>query len=127
MPTPLVDTPQLRMDLVSKRRPITLQAIELPVSTRRKGRLLWLVDLKRTMPICIRKFLMLLIMISVIIFMFFLCIMMMYLVLMPCLQLALLMLMVEIGIGAIMLFLMRLGKYPLVQLLSIMHVMLHLN
>jgi hypothetical protein len=33
------------------------------ISTRRKGRLLWLVVLKRTMPICIRKLLMLLIII----------------------------------------------------------------
>jgi hypothetical protein len=51
---------------------------------------------------------------------------MMYLVLMPCLQLAPLMLMVEIGLSVIMLFLMCLGKYPLVQLLFIIHVMLHL-
>jgi hypothetical protein len=34
------------------------------------------------------------------------------------------MLMVEIGLGVIMLFLMRLGKYALVQLLFIRHVML---
>jgi hypothetical protein len=55
MPTPLVDTPQLRMDLVSKRGPRTLQAIALPISTRRKGRLIWLVVLKRTMSIFIKK------------------------------------------------------------------------
>jgi hypothetical protein len=69
---------------------------------------------------------MLLIMISVIIILFFLCVMMMYLVLMPCLQLSPHMLMVEIGLSVIMLFLMCLGKYPQVQLLFIIHVMLHL-
>jgi hypothetical protein len=42
------------------------------------------------------------------------------------LQLAPLMLMLEIGLGIIMLFLMRLGKYALVQLLTIKHVMLRL-
>jgi hypothetical protein len=49
---------------------------------------------------------------------------MMYLILMPCLQLAPLMLMVEVGLGVIILFLMRLGKYALVQLLFIKHVIL---
>jgi hypothetical protein len=40
------------------------------------------------------------------------------------LQLAPLMLMVEVGLGVIMLFLMRLGKYALVQLLFNKHVIL---
>jgi hypothetical protein len=38
MPTPLVDTPPLRMDLVSKRKPRTSQAKEPPMLTGRKGK-----------------------------------------------------------------------------------------
>jgi hypothetical protein len=62
---------------------------------------------------------MLLFMIGVIIMLLYLLIM----ILMPCLQLAPLMLMVEIDLGIIMLFLIRLGKYALVQLLFTKHVM----
>jgi hypothetical protein len=93
---------------------------------KEKGKAPMANSYKKTMHIFIRKLLMLLIMISVIIILFFLCVMMMYLVLMPCLQLSPHMLMVEIGLSVIMLFLMCLGKYPQVQLLFIIHVMLHL-
>jgi hypothetical protein len=78
---------------------------------------------KRTMLIFMlmsRIFPVFLIMIGVIIMLLYLLIM----ILMPCLQLAPLMLMVEVGLGVIMLFLMCLGKYALVQLLFIKHVML---
>jgi hypothetical protein len=73
-----------------------------------------------------RIFLVLLIMIYVIIMMFYLLVMMLHLILIPCLQLALHILMVEIDLGAIMLFLMHIGRHPLDQLLFIKHVMLHL-
>jgi hypothetical protein len=53
-------------------------------------------------------------------------IMMPHLILMLCLHLVPLLLMLEIGLGIIMLFLMCLGKYALVQLLFIRHVMIHL-
>jgi hypothetical protein len=71
---------------------------------RRKGRLLWLVALKRTMPIfmlMIRKLLVLLIMIGVIIMLFHLYVIMLPLIPMPCLHLVLHMLMVGIDLGAI--------------------------
>jgi hypothetical protein len=92
------------------------------LSTRRKGRLLWLVFLKRTMPIfMIRNLLVVLIIIG---FMIILFLMMLHLILMLCVNLALHMLMVEIGLGIIMLCLMRLGKHALVLILFIMRVML---
>jgi hypothetical protein len=50
-------------------------------------------------------------MIGVIIMLFLLYVMMLHLVLMPCLHLALHMLMVGIDLGAIILLLMRLGRY----------------
>jgi hypothetical protein len=85
-----------------------------PISTRRKGRLLWLVAriphmIKRTMLIFMlmsRKFPMVLVMISVIIMLLYLHIM----IHMLCLHLAPHMLMVEVGLGVIMLFPIRLGK-----------------
>jgi hypothetical protein len=67
-----------------------------------------------------RKFQMLLIMIRVTIMLLYLLIM----INMLCLHLAPHMLMVEIGLGVIMLFPIRLGKFTLVQLLCIKHVML---
>jgi vacuolar-type H+-ATPase subunit H len=98
-----------------------------PSLTKGKGRLPWLVALRRTMPIfMIRELLILLIMISVIIMLFLMYVMMMHLVLMPCLHLAPHMLMVEIVLGTIMILLMRLGEHPLDLLLFIKHVMLHL-
>jgi hypothetical protein len=69
---------------------------------------------KRTMLIFMlmsRIFPVLLIMIGVIIMLFLLYVMMLHLVLMPCLHLALHMLMVGIDLGAIILLLMRLGRY----------------
>jgi hypothetical protein len=79
--------------------------------------------IKRTMLIFMlmsRKFLMLLIMISPIIMLLHLLIM----IYMLCLHLAPQMFMVEVGLGAIILFLMLLGKFTLAQLLCIKHVML---
>jgi hypothetical protein len=43
MPSPLVDIPSLRMDLVSKREPRTLRAKRSSTSQRTRGRHLWLV------------------------------------------------------------------------------------
>jgi hypothetical protein len=79
--------------------------------------------IKRTMLIFMlmsRKFQMLLIMISVIIMLLYLLIM----IHMLCLHLAQHMFMVEVGLSVIILFLMHLGKFALVQLLCIKHVML---
>jgi hypothetical protein len=47
MPTLLVDTPKLRMDLVFERKPRTQQVKGFPFSTKRKGRLLWLYFCQR--------------------------------------------------------------------------------
>jgi hypothetical protein len=93
-------------------------------STRRKGRLLWLVArilhmTKRTILFFMfmsRLFLVLLIMIGVIIMLFYLPVMMLHLILMPCLHLVLHMLMVGIDLGTIMLLLMHLGRHQLDQL-----------
>jgi hypothetical protein len=88
----------------------------LPFSTRRKGRPLWLVVHKRTMPTCMIGNLL----VYAMIMLFYLVI----ICLMLWLLLALLMLMVEIGLGIIMLCLMRLGKFVIVLLLFTMLVML---
>jgi hypothetical protein len=97
MPTLLVDTPQLRMDLVFKRKPRTQQAKGLSFSTRRKGRPRWLVVLKRTMPIfMILNSLVMLIMIDAMIALF---LMMLHLILMLCSHLVPLLFMVEEGEG----------------------------
>jgi hypothetical protein len=102
------------MDLVFERKPRTEQAKRLSFSTRRKGRPLWLVVLKITMPICmIGNLLGMLIMIDAMIMLFYLVI----ILLMLWLLLALLMLMVEIGLGVIMLCLMHLGELAMVLLL----------
>jgi hypothetical protein len=116
------------MDLVFKREPRTQQVKGLSILTKRKGRLPWLVALKRTMPnFMTRELLVLLIMIGAIIMLFLMYVMMLHLVLMPWLHLAPHMLMVKIGLGAIMLLLMRLGEHQLDQLCLIKHVMLHLS
>ena len=89
-------------------------AKRLPFSTRRKGRPLWLVVLKGTMPLfMIGKLLVILITIRV---MFILLIM----IHMLCLPLALLLFMVEVGQGEIMLCLMCLGKCAMNLLLFFM-------
>jgi hypothetical protein len=86
-----------------------LTSQRLQSQQKRKGRLPWLVALKRTMPTFMtRELLVLLIMIGVIIMLFLMYVMMLHLVPMPCLHLALHMLMVGIYLGAIMLLLMRL-------------------
>jgi hypothetical protein len=83
---PLVDIPQLRMDLISKGEPRTYRAKRSPKSLRRKGRHLWLVAhilfmITRTMLICILMIRMLLVLLIMIIMMyvmtmlFYLCIM----------------------------------------------------
>jgi hypothetical protein len=67
MPSPLVDIPPLRIDLVFKREPRTLKVKRSSTLQRRRGRYLWLVacilSMKRkTMLICILMSRMLLIM-----------------------------------------------------------------
>jgi hypothetical protein len=120
--------PSIKDGLGFQKETKNLTSQRIPISTKRKGRLSWLLALKRTMPIfMIRELLVLLIMIGVIIMLFLLYVMMLHLILMPCLHLALHMLMVEIGLGTIMLLLMRLGEHQLDQLCFIKHVMLHLS
>jgi hypothetical protein len=102
------------MDLVFERKPRTLQAKRLPFSTKRKGRPIWPVVLKGTMPLfMIGKLLVVLITIRV---MFILLVM----IHMLCLHLALLLCMVEEGLGEIMFFHMCLGKCAMNLLLFFM-------
>jgi hypothetical protein len=119
--------PSIKDGLGFQKETKNLTSQRIPISTKRKGRLSWLLALKRTMPIfMIRELLVLLIMIGVIIMLFLLYVMMLHLILMPCLHLALHMLLVGIELGAIMLLLMHLGEHQLDQLCSIKHVTLHL-
>jgi hypothetical protein len=74
----------------------------------------------------LRMFLVLLIMIGAIIMLFYLFVMMLHFILMPCLYLVLHMLMTGIDLGAIMLFLMHLGRHQMDQQCFIKHMMLHL-
>src|SRR5688572_26198356 len=113
MPTQLVDTPLLMMDLVFERKPRTQQAKRLSFS-RRKGRLLWLVVLKNLMlTFMIENFLGIGVM--------------MLLIHMLCLLLALLLCMIEVGLGEIMLCLILLEKCAMDLLPFTMLAILHLH
>jgi hypothetical protein len=95
---------------------LTTQKVSL--STRRKGRLLWLVVLKNVMlTFMIENFLEMLIIIGV----------MMCLIHMLCLLLALLLCMIEVGLGKIMLWIMCLGEYVMNLLLFTMLAILRLH
>jgi hypothetical protein len=90
--SPLVYIPPLRMDLVSKREPMTLKAKRTSTSQRRRGRHLWLVARilfmeRRTMLtyfLMLRMFLIMLIMIFLMIVLLFQSVMMVYLLLPLC-------------------------------------------
>jgi hypothetical protein len=113
MPTLLVDTPELRMDLVFEGKPRTQQAKRLPFSPRRKGRPLWLVVPKGIMlSFIIGKLLVIPIIIGVMI--------MMLLIHMIFLPLVLLLFMVEVGLGKIMLCIMCLRQCVMNLLLFFM-------
>jgi hypothetical protein len=97
----------------------------LPVSTRRKGRPLWLVArilhmIKRTMLIFMLMSRKVLTMINAIIILLYLLIM----IHMLCLYQDPHMFMIGVGLGVIILFLVHLGKFTLVQLLCIKCVIL---
>jgi hypothetical protein len=94
------------------------------VLNKEKGKALWLVVLKRTMPIfMIGNSLVMLIIIDA---MIVLVLMMLHLILMLCLHLVPLLFMVEIGLGEIMFLLMLLGKFIMDLLLFTMPAMLPL-
>jgi hypothetical protein len=94
------------------------------VLNKEKGKALWLVVLKRTMPIfMIGNSLVMLIIIDA---MIVLVLMMLHLILMLCLHLVPLLFMVEIGLGEIMFLLMLLGKFTMDLLLFTMLAMLPL-
>jgi hypothetical protein len=94
------------------------------LNKEKKGRPLWLVVLKRTMPIfMIKNSLVMLIMIDAMIVLF---LMILHLILMLCSHQVPLLFMVEVGLGETMLFLMHLGKFAMDLLLFIMPAMLRL-
>jgi hypothetical protein len=91
---------------------------------KEKGKALWLVVLKRTMPIfMIGNSLVMFIMIDAMIVLF---LTILHLILMLCLHQVPLLFMVEVGLGETMLLLMHLGKFAMDLLLFIMPAMLHL-
>jgi hypothetical protein len=91
---------------------------------KEKGKALWLVVLKRTMPIfMIGNSLVMFIMIDAMIVLF---LTILHLILMLCSHQVPLLFMVEVGLGETMLLLMHLGKFAMDLLLFIMPAMLHL-
>jgi hypothetical protein len=114
MPSPLVDIPSLRMDLVFKREPRTLTTKRPSTSQRRRGRHIWLVACilfmkRRTMFFCIlilRMFLIMLI-ILVMIVLLFQSVMMVSLLLALCLLHLVILIEVKLGVMFLMSFLMR--------------------
>jgi hypothetical protein len=114
--------PLVKDGLSFRKETKNLTSQKTSVLNKEKGKALWLVVLKSTMPICmIENLLGMLIMIDAMIMLFYLVI----ILLMLWLLLALLMLMVEIGLDVIMLCHMRLGKLAMVLLLfSILAILL---
>jgi hypothetical protein len=105
--------PSIKDGLGFRKEVKNLTSKGLPFPTRRKGRLLWLVILKGTMPLfMIEKLLIVLIIIGVMI--------MMLLIHMLCLPLVLLLFMVEVGLGKIILCIMCIGKRVINLLLFLM-------
>jgi hypothetical protein len=112
--------PSIKDGLGFRKETKNLTSQRTSILNKEKGKALWLLVLKRTMPIfMIGNSLVMLIIIGVMI-------MLLIMIHMLCLHLVLLLFMVEVGLGEIMLPLMLLEKFAMDQLLFIMLAMLPL-